>query len=58
MIIEDDKLGEYPFIYAKVYTSVLILIDTGCGRVSRDVLVKVTCLRVFLETYPIVDNDN
>ncbi|KAK0703655.1 hypothetical protein B0T26DRAFT_815474 [Lasiosphaeria miniovina] len=39
VIIEDDKQGGYPFIYAKVFAST-------CH-----------CLRVFLETYPIVDND-
>ena len=58
LIVEDDKLGEYPFIYVKVYVSVLVFIDTGCGGAFRDGSANVTCLRVFLETYPIVDNDN
>jgi len=58
LIVGDDKLAEYPFIYVKVYVSVLVFIDTGCGGAFRDGLANVTCLRVFLETYLIVDNDN
>ena len=58
LIVEDDIWAEYPFIYAKVYASVLALIDTGCGGASKDATAKVTCLRAFLETFPVEDNNN
>jgi len=58
LIVEDDKWAEYPFIYAKLYASVLVLIDTGCGGTPRDATAKVICLRTFLETYPVADNDH
>lgn len=47
-----------PFIYAKVYDSVLILIDTGCGGAARDPSVELKSLRQFIETYPVDDNNN
>lgn len=47
-----------PFIYAKIYTSVLVLVDTGCGGAARDPSVQLTSLREFIETYPVADNDN
>ena len=56
LIVEDDRWGEYPFIYVKVFDSVLVVIDTGCGGASRDPDVEVKSLREFLETYPITDN--
>lgn len=55
-IVEADKYGEFPFIYAKVYESVIVLIDTGCGGAARDPAVKLTSLRSFVETYPVEDN--
>lgn len=57
-IVEADKYGETPFIYAKVYDSVIVLIDTGCGGAARDPAVKLTSLRGFIETYPVRQNDN
>lgn len=57
-IVEADKYGEFPFIYAKVYDSVIVLIDTGCGGAARDPDVKLTSLRDFVETYPVKENDN
>lgn len=57
-IVEADKYGEFPFIYAKVYESVIVLIDTGCGGAARDPGVKLTSLRDFIETYPVKQNDN
>lgn len=47
-----------PFIYAKVYDTVLVLVDTGCGGAARDSSVEVTSLRKFIETYPVADNDD
>lgn len=57
LLVEDDQWGEVPFIYAKVFPSVLVLIDTGCGGAARDPSVALTSLREFLETYPVPDND-
>jgi glyoxylase-like metal-dependent hydrolase (beta-lactamase superfamily II) len=57
-IVEDDKYGEYPFIYAKLTPDALILIDTGCGGATKDLDIELTSLRKFLETYPIADNSN
>ncbi|KAL2288448.1 hypothetical protein FJTKL_03829 [Diaporthe vaccinii] len=56
-IVEADKYGEFPFIYAKVYDSVIVLIDTGCGGAARDPGVRLTSLRDFIETYPVQEND-
>lgn len=56
-IVEADKYGEFPFIYAKVYESAIVLIDTGCGGASRDPGVELTSLRDFIETYPVEEND-
>lgn len=56
-IVEADKYGEFPFIYVKVYDSVIVLIDTGCGGAARDPSAKLTSLRHFIEKYPVEDND-
>lgn len=58
LVVEDDKWGEQPFIYVKVYESSLVLIDTGCGGAAKDESVKLTSLRQFLETYAVADNDD
>ncbi|KAI9148287.1 major facilitator superfamily domain-containing protein [Paramyrothecium foliicola] len=58
LITEDDKWEEEPYIYAKVYEEVLVLIDTGCGGASRDATAQLTSLRKFIETYPVHDNGN
>ena len=58
LIIENDKWNEEPYIYVKVYSSVLVLIDTGCGGAAKDETAKLTSLREFLEIFPIPDNQN
>ncbi|KAK0745437.1 beta-lactamase-like protein [Schizothecium vesticola] len=47
----------HPQAHAKLHASVLVLIDTGCGGTPKDATAKVGCLRTFLETYPVADND-
>ncbi|RYP40805.1 hypothetical protein DL767_001451 [Monosporascus sp. MG133] len=56
-IVEDDKWDEIPIIYAKIYDTVLVLIDTGCGGAAKDDTAALTSLRKFLETYPVPDNN-
>jgi hypothetical protein len=56
VIVEDDKWREDPFIYVKVYDSVIVLIDTGCGGASKDPDVQLKSLRKFIETYPVAAN--
>lgn len=46
-----------PFIYAKIYASVIVLVDTGCGGAAKDPSVELTSLREFIETYPAKEND-
>lgn len=46
-----------PFIYAKITSTALVLIDTGCGGAARDENTSLRSLRVFLETYNVTDND-
>ncbi|KAI3398909.1 hypothetical protein diail_8232 [Diaporthe ilicicola] len=55
-IVEADKYDELPFIYVKVYDSVIVLIDTGCGGAAKDPGVELTSLRDFIETYPLEDS--
>ncbi|KFY17810.1 hypothetical protein V492_00366 [Pseudogymnoascus sp. VKM F-4246] len=57
-IVEDDKWSEMPIIYAKVYPSAIVLLDTGCGGAARDPRVELKSLRIFLETFPVADNGN
>lgn len=57
LIVEDDQWSEMPFVYAKVLSSVIVLVDTGCGGAARDPSVQLTSLREFIETYPVSDND-
>lgn len=57
LIVEDDQYGEMPFIYAKIFSSVIVLVDTGCGGAARDPSVQLTSLREFIEIYPVADND-
>ncbi|KAK9457984.1 beta-lactamase-like protein [Dipodascopsis uninucleata] len=50
-IVQDDSLKELPFIYVKVYETLLVLIDTGCGENhARDSSVEEKFLRRFIET--------
>ena len=58
LVVEDDKYLEQPFIYVKVTLHALVVIDTGCGGAARDQHVKLTCLKDFLETFPVPDNNN
>lgn len=55
--MEDDQWDEMPFIYAKIYANVVVLVDTGCGGAAKDPSVQLTSLREFLETYPVEDNE-
>lgn len=56
VIVEDDKYREVPFVYAKIYPTVVVLMDTGCGGAAKDATVELTSLRAFIETYPVADN--
>lgn len=58
MVVADDKYFEEPQIFVKVYPSTVVLIDTGCGLNPKDPEAEPKSLRVFLETYPVADNDN
>lgn len=51
LIIEDDKYGEQPHIYVKIYSNHLLINDTGCNAPRRKKL-AITSLRHYLETYP------
>ncbi|KAL5526949.1 hypothetical protein ACEPAF_8676 [Sanghuangporus sanghuang] len=53
----DDIYSEHPFIYAKVLSDVIILIDSGCGGASNDSTIDVKSLREFVETWSVADND-
>ena len=57
VIVEHDRFGEKPFIYAKICKEIeiLILSDTGCGGRSTG---KYNTLRVFLEASPVAENDH
>ena len=58
LIIEADNYGEWPFIYAKIYTTppLLVLSDVGCGTMSCATSVAQTSLRQYLESYPTPSN--
>lgn len=56
LIVEEDKYRECPFIYVKVFASVLVLIDTGCGGAAQDPSVELTSLRRHLEKFPLPEN--
>ena len=58
LVIEDDKWNEEPYIYVKIYPSVVVLIDTGCGGAAKNEAAELTSLREYLETFPVPDNDN
>lgn len=57
LIVEDDQYRERPFVYAKIFPSVVVLIDTGCGGAAKDPSVQLSSLREFIETYPVEDNE-
>ncbi|KAL2203586.1 Metallo-hydrolase/oxidoreductase [Sarocladium strictum] len=52
---EDDKWGEQPLIYAKLYPRHIVVIDSGCGGSLHSPGRDIT-LRRFLETVPVADN--
>ncbi|KEY75229.1 hypothetical protein S7711_07143 [Stachybotrys chartarum IBT 7711] len=58
LVIEDDKWDEEPYIYVKLYSSSVVLIDTGCGGAAKNEAAELTSLREYLETFPVPDNDN
>ena len=57
VIHEKDKFDEHPFIYAKVYNDipVLVISDTGCGGGVGN-YPHSSDLKDFLETYPVPSN--
>jgi len=57
LIIEDDRYGEQPYIYVKVYPNFLLVTDTGCNS-PRSPTPTLTCLRQYLEKYPVPLNQN
>lgn len=57
VISEDDKYGELPYIYVKLYAKFLIITDTGCNS-PRDKTIRITSLRQFIEEYPIPTYNN
>lgn len=52
----DDIFSEHPFIYAKIFPEVIVIIDSGCGGASNNPDIEVKSLREFVETWPVVDN--
>ncbi|KAI5459568.1 beta-lactamase-like protein [Mariannaea sp. PMI_226] len=55
MVTENDRYGEFPQIFVKVYPSAVAVIDTGCGGDPNNTQVS---LVAFLETQPIAENGN
>ena len=43
-------------MYAKILSECIVLIDTGCGGARKDD-VDVKSLRIFLETWPVKQNE-
>lgn len=62
LIVEHDSYDEHPFIYVKVYHDppLLVLSDTGCGGLYTKVTgpSSANTVRDYIETYPVLDNDN
>ncbi|TDL25509.1 Metallo-hydrolase/oxidoreductase [Rickenella mellea] len=52
----NDIYSEHPFIYAKLFPALLLLLDTGCGGATNDPDVDLRQLRLFLETHPVDEN--
>ncbi len=48
----DDIFNEHPFIYAKVFPDVLILVDSGCGGATENPNINVKELREFSRRSP------
>ena len=58
VIVEDDKYGEHPFVYVKIYAHLIVLSDTGCGGSADTSCPLRSTLRNFIETSPIDANAN
>ena len=60
MITEDDRFGDKPFIYAKIYEGppLIVLSDTGSGGRPGSGSSSPDTLRSFIETHPVPDNDD
>jgi glyoxylase-like metal-dependent hydrolase (beta-lactamase superfamily II) len=56
LIVEDDRYGEGPFIYVKLYEKHIVITDTGCNA-PRSNKPSLTSLRKYLETYPLAINN-
>ncbi|KXJ90074.1 beta-lactamase-like protein [Microdochium bolleyi] len=56
VIIEEDKWYEIPYIYVKVYPSLLVLVDTGCGGAAKNPAAGLTSLREYIETVSLREN--
>lgn len=56
VIVEDDEYAEHPFIYARIYESLVVLSDTGCGSSADAPEHSQSTLRNFIEASPIVAN--
>lgn len=56
----DDVYDESPFVYVKVVqtSKTVIVIDTGCGAVTRNPDTQIISLRKFIETVPLQENRN
>jgi hypothetical protein len=52
----DDVFSEHPFIYVKVLSDVIIVVDTGCGGRGATCDVDVTSLRESIEEWGVEDN--
>lgn len=57
LFIEDDRYGEQPHIYVKVYPNYLLITDTG-SNMPRSKEASFTSLRQYLEAYPVPSNNN
>ncbi|KAK9465074.1 beta-lactamase-like protein [Lipomyces arxii] len=50
-VVQNDILKELPFIYVKVYPTLLLLVDTGCGpNHCMDPTVEEKSIRSYIET--------
>lgn len=59
LVVHDDKFGEHPFVYVKIYDNprLVVVFDTGCGpNAAADSHCKVRDLKRFIEEYPVADN--
>ncbi|KAK7207384.1 beta-lactamase-like protein [Myxozyma melibiosi] len=51
-IMQNDKMGDEPFIYVKVYPTLLLIVDTGSGPdFAKDTTVTEKSIRSFIEKH-------